>query len=320
MENKTILVTGGTGSFGKQFIKKILTLNIKKVIVYSRDELKQSKMMKKIDDSRVRYFIGNIRDVKRFTRALNGVDIVVHAAALKQVPALEYNPEEAIKTNVIGAMNIIEACSTTNVKKVIALSTDKAAQPVNLYGATKLCSDKLFIAANSYNIDTKFAVVRYGNVFGSRGSIIPVLHEASKFKVTDPAMTRFNLSLQRAVDIVINSVNVMTGGELFVPKLKSYTLADIVKAVDETKPIKIIGKRPGEKMHEKMICKDDAYHTVDCGSYYIIEPTSSYLSNVYQRPKEAKLVDPNFEYVSNVNDMHTVDELKNQYQEWKRNT
>ena len=269
IQNKTILVTGGTGSFGKKFIGTILEKHKpKKVIVYSRDELKQYEMQQSITNKSMRYFIGDIRDYSRLKRALEGVDIVIHAAALKQVPAAEYNPFEAVKTNVIGAQNIIDASMSQGVEKVIALSTDKAAAPINLYGATKLTSDKLFVAANNFKgkRDIKFSVVRYGNVMGSRGSVIPFFMKEKKegfLPITDERMTRFNITLQEGVDFVLFCLKQMWGGELFVPKIPSYRILDIAKAIAPNCDHKIVGIRPGEKLHEEMITTTDSLNTIE---------------------------------------------------------
>ena len=284
LQGKTILVTGGTGSFGKCFIKKALTEhNPEKVIVFSRDELKQWEMRKLdpvFDHDRIRYFLGDVRDKERLMRAFRDVDMVVHAAALKQVPAAEYNPTEFIKTNIHGAMNIIDACIERGVQRVIALSTDKAANPINLYGATKLCSDKLFVAGNSYVGRTgipKFAVVRYGNVLGSRGSIIPRWREmikngAEHLSVTDERMTRFWITLDDAADFVINNFRRMKGGEVFVPKIPSMRIMDLARAMDPDIEIKLMGIRPGEKLHELMIGEDDARHACEFEDYFAIAP------------------------------------------------
>jgi UDP-N-acetylglucosamine 4,6-dehydratase/5-epimerase len=282
-DNKNILVTGGTGSFGKKFISVILNkYNPNKVIVYSRDELKQFEMQndetfKKYDDV-LRYFIGDVRDLARLKRAFNGVDYVIHAAALKQVPAAEYNPFEAVKTNVYGAQNVIEASIDCGVNKVIALSTDKAAAPINLYGATKLTSDKLFVAANSYVSykKTLFSVVRYGNVLGSRGSVVPFFQNQKSsglLTITDNRMTRFNITLQQGVDFVINCFNRMWGGELFIPKIPSYNILDMAKAVSPDAEIKIVGIRPGEKVHEEMITETDSLNAIEFKDYFAILPT-----------------------------------------------
>ncbi|MDH7604310.1 MAG: UDP-N-acetylglucosamine 4,6-dehydratase (inverting) [Melioribacter sp.] len=283
MDGKTILITGGTGSFGKKFVETVLkSYNPKKIIIYSRDELKQFEMQ---NDPRfqkegvlMRYFIGDVRELDRLKRAMEGVDIVIHAAALKQVPAAEYNPFEAVKTNIIGGQNVIDACLASSVKKVIALSTDKAAAPVNLYGATKLTSDKLFIAANNYKgtHDIKFSVVRYGNVMGSRGSVIPFFLEKKKtgiLPITDERMTRFNITLQEGVDFVLFCLDKMWGGELFVPKIPSYKILDLAKAIAPECKIEIVGIRPGEKIHEEMITQADALNTIEFEKYFVILPS-----------------------------------------------
>ncbi len=281
---KSILVTGGTGSFGQKFIQTILTQypKIKRVVVFSRDELKQYEMGLKFPSSKypqIRYFIGDVRDSRRLERAIEGIDIVVHAAALKQVPAAEYNPFECIKTNIMGAQNVIEACFSTQVKKVVALSTDKAAAPINLYGATKLCSDKLFIAANNMKgkRDIKLSVVRYGNVMGSRGSVIPFFINKKKegvLPITDERMTRFNITLEEGVQLVLNTLNIMWGGEIIVPKIPSYRITDVAQAVAPDCQTKIIGIRPGEKLHEEMVTQTDALNTVELKDYFVILPSS----------------------------------------------
>jgi len=287
LNNKIILVTGGTGSFGKKFIQTVLErYDPKKIIIYSRDEFKQFEMQnsdKYVSDKvLMRYFIGDVRDLSRLKMAMDGVDIVVHSAALKQVPAAEYNPFEAVKTNVIGGQNVIEAAIFCGVKKVIALSTDKAAAPINLYGATKLTSDKLFIAANNYKgkKDIKFSVVRYGNVMGSRGSVIPLYMEKKKtgiLPITDRRMTRFNITLKEGVDFVLSCLNKMWGGELFVPKIPSYRILDVAKAIAPEAKLKITGIRPGEKLHEEMITQTDAMNTIEFDDYFTIAPNSKYL-------------------------------------------
>ncbi len=284
MDGKTIFITGGTGSFGKKFIETVLNrYNPRKIIIFSRDELKQFEMQQsprfKKEGALIRYFIGDVRDKERLIRAMTGVDIVIHAAALKQVPAAEYNPFEAVKTNVIGGQNVIDACFETGVKKVIALSTDKAAAPINLYGATKLTSDKLFVAANNYKgiHDIKFSVVRYGNVMGSRGSVIPFFMEKKKtgvLPITDERMTRFNITLQEGVDFVLNCLNVMWGGELFVPKIPSYKILDVAKAIAPDAKYETVGIRPGEKLHEEMITETDAINTIEFEDYYVILPST----------------------------------------------
>ncbi|WP_281217081.1 UDP-N-acetylglucosamine 4,6-dehydratase (inverting) [Lysinibacillus capsici] len=277
LENKTVLVTGGTGSFGKKFIKKALTLGVKKIIVFSRDELKQYEMKQDFQDERIRFFIGDVRDKDRLYRAFDGVDIVIHAAAMKHVDACEYNPFEAVKTNIHGAQNIIEAAIDRGVEKVIALSTDKACSPVNLYGATKLASDKLFVAANAYvgEKKTRFAVVRYGNVVGSRGSVVPFfkkIKDTGKLPITDERMTRFWITLDQGVQFVLDNLERMYGGEIFVPKIPSMKVTDLAKAIGPECEIEVIGIRPGEKLHEAMIMEDDARHTLEFDDYYVIQP------------------------------------------------
>lgn len=314
LNNTTILITGGTGSFGKKFTQTILTKypNVKKVIIYSRDEFKQFEMgnmpqFKPFED-KLRFFIGDVRDKERMMRAFDGVDIVIHAAALKQVPACEYNPFEAIQTNIRGAQNTIECAIDRGVNKVVALSTDKACAPINLYGATKLCSDKLFIAGNAYSgsKDTRFSVVRYGNVAGSRGSVIPyfqklVAEGATELPITDMKMTRFWLKLEQAVDMVLEAIQNMHGGELYVKKIPSMRMPDLAKAIAPNLNIKEIGIRPGEKIHEQMITKEDAPNTIEFKDFYIILPQIS-LSNVKYDYPNAKLVAPDFEYHSGNND------------------
>jgi UDP-N-acetylglucosamine 4,6-dehydratase (inverting) len=317
-DNKTILVTGGTGSFGKHFTKTILeNYKPKKLVIYSRDELKQFEMQQQFNAPCMRYFIGDIRDRDRLKRALEGVDIVVHAAALKQVPAAEYNPFECIKTNVLGAQNLIEACLDTDVKRVVALSTDKAAAPINLYGATKLCSDKLFVAANNIkgHRDICFSVVRYGNVMGSRGSVMPFFMEQRKtgvLPITDPAMTRFNISLQEGVDMVLWAIEHAWGGEVLVPKIPSYHITDVALAIDAQCEQKIIGLRPGEKIHEEMITTSDSFNTVDLGKYYAILPSGGHYSiEDYCSKTGAQAVAAGFCYNSGSNEQFlTVDDLR----------
>lgn len=282
-ENKTILITGGTGSFGSRFLSIILKKypKIKKIIIFSRDEMKQFSMAEKIElknQNKIRFFLGDIRDKERLIMALNEVDYVIHAAALKHVPIAEYNPFEFIKTNIIGSQNLIEACIQTNVKKVIALSTDKAAAPINLYGATKLCSDKLFISANNIVGKKKitFSIVRYGNVLMSRGSVIPKFINDIKLKkilgITHPEMTRFNITLDEGVNFVIKSLINSIGGEIFVPKLPSFKIMDLLKCFHKDINYKIIGIRPGEKLHEEMITISDSYNTIESKNFYVILP------------------------------------------------
>jgi UDP-N-acetylglucosamine 4,6-dehydratase (inverting) len=312
LNNKSILVTGGTGSFGKNFIKTILKKypNFKRIVIYSRDELKQfemSNMEAFKNNDRLRFFIGDVRDKKRLSMALRDIDVVVHAAALKQVPACEYNPFEAVKTNVIGAENVIEASIERGVKKVVALSTDKACSPINLYGATKLCSDKLFIAGNAYVGDgkTKFSVVRYGNVAGSRGSVIPyfqnlIKNGAKEIPITDEKMTRFWLKLEEAVEMVFSAIDMMKGGELFVKKIPSIKITDLAKAIAPNLPIKNVGIRPGEKIHEMMITKEDARSTIELDDFYIIKPQLSWWDEQYKYDGEKPIVG-DFEYHSGNN-------------------
>ncbi len=286
LDNKSVLVTGGTGSFGTAFIRRILeTTRVRRVVVFSRDELKQFDM-EQADwltpfRHRVRFFIGDVRDADRLKTACEGVDVIIHAAALKQVPAAEYNPFEAIKTNVIGAQNVIEAARANNVHRVVALSTDKAAAPINLYGATKLCSDKLFVAANNYigKRDLRFSVVRYGNVMGSRGSVIPFFRGKAKegmLPITDTAMTRFSITLEAGVDFVLECLKRTWGGEIFIPKIPSYRITDVAEAVAPGVPTKNVGIRPGEKLHEEMITTTDALNTVEFSSYFVILPSTPF--------------------------------------------
>jgi len=278
-----MLITGGTGSFGRRFVKAILARypQIHRIVVFSRDELKQYEMAQDFPTNaypQIRYFIGDVRDAERLKRAMEGVDIVIHAAALKQVPVAEYNPFECIKTNVLGAQNVIESCYDTGVKKVVALSTDKAAAPINLYGATKLCSDKLFVAANHMRgkRDLKFSVVRYGNVMGSRGSVIPFFLKKRRegvLPITDERMTRFNITLDEGVCLVLRALDIMWGGEIFVPKIPSYRIADLAEAIDGNCRTEIIGIRPGEKLHEEMITETDAFNTIEFDDYFVILPS-----------------------------------------------
>ena len=277
LNGKVILVTGGTGSFGQKFVQKILSYDVQKVIVFSRDELKQYEMAQAFDDPRLRFFIGDVRDKDRLYRAFDGVDVVVHAAAMKQVPACEYNPFEAVKTNIYGAQNIIEAAIDRHVKRVIALSTDKAAAPINLYGATKLASDKLFVAGNSYVgiKETRFSVVRYGNVVGSQGSVVPFfkkIRHTGVLPITDKRMTRFWITLDQGVQFVIDNIKRMRGGEIFVPKIPSMRVVDLAQAIAPECRLEVVGIRPGEKLHETMITIDDARRTVEYDTYYVIQP------------------------------------------------
>lgn len=320
--DKAILITGGTGSFGKAFVGRVLERHpdVRRLVVYSRDELKQFEMQQTYPPSRyrgLRYFLGDIRDEARLQRALEGIDIVVHAAALKQVPAAEYNPFECIKTNVLGAQNLIEACLNNGVKRVVALSTDKAAAPVNLYGATKLCSDKLFIAANNItgDRDLRFSVVRYGNVMGSRGSVIPFFLEQRRngtLPITDPRMTRFNISLQEGVDMVLWAIEHALGGEVFVPKIPSYRITDVATAVAPECRQEVIGIRPGEKIHEEMITASDSLNTVDLGRYYAILPAGGAVTlQQYCAQRGGQPVPSGFSYDSGTNpDFLSIEQLR----------
>lgn len=317
-----ILITGGTGSFGKAFVKTILSLfpKIERLVIFSRDELKQFEMAQEFSPDKypgLRYFIGDVRDRNRLRRALSGVDTVVHAAALKQVPAAEYNPMEFIHTNILGAENIIEGCIDCGVKRVVALSTDKAAAPINLYGATKLCSDKLFVAANNYSghNDLRYSVVRYGNVMGSRGSVIPFFLSRAKtgvLPITDPAMTRFNISLQEGVDMVLWTLEHALGGEIFVPKIPSYRITDVAEAIGPSCKKEIVGIRPGEKVHEEMITSSDSFNTIDLGQYYAILSTSGKLTlESYASQRPAKPVPTGFAYNSGSNPAFlTVEQIR----------
>ena len=319
---KTVLITGGTGSFGKKFIEILLKKYApKKVIVYSRDELKQFEMQQKFNQPCMRYFIGDVRDEARLLHAMEGVDYVVHAAALKQVPAAEYNPMECIKTNVGGAQNVINAALYAKVKKVIALSTDKAANPVNLYGATKLCSDKLFTAANNFvgAKETRFSVVRYGNVVGSRGSVVPFFRRlaaegAKELPITDPRMTRFWLRLEDGVDFVLKSFARMQGGEIFIPKIPSMRITDLAEAIAPGMPTKVIGIRPGEKLHEVMCPSDLYYDTLEFDDHFVIMPSTQGGAVDYAKNAIGEIgrsVPDGFDYNSG-NNPHflTVDELR----------
>ena len=314
LDGKVILVTGGTGSFGRRFVETVLTrANPRKLIVYSRDELKQSEMVADLAErfepqkmACLRFFLGDVRDRERLILATRGVDLIIHAAALKQVPAAEYNPSECIHTNVLGAENVVWACLTNRVKQVIALSTDKACNPINLYGATKLASDKTFVAANnlSGDIGTRFSVVRYGNVVGSRGSVAPLFQRliakgAAELPITDTRMTRFWITLNEGVDFVLSSLGMMTGGEIFVPKIPSMKMTDLAAAMAPGLAIKVVGIRPGEKLHEMMISADDARTSLDLGDRYAIEP--AFVEYTRGGLKGAPLAD-GFSYASDTND------------------
>jgi UDP-N-acetylglucosamine 4,6-dehydratase len=328
LEGKSILVTGGTGSFGKKFVEMVTARypKLKRLVVYSRDELKQFEMQQhypKSEYPNLRFFIGDIRDGDRFHRACEGIDIIVHAAALKQVPTAEYNPFECIKTNVLGAQNVIEAALDCGIQKVVALSTDKAAAPINLYGATKLCSDKLFIAANRFkgHRDLNFSVVRYGNVMGSRGSVIPFFmkkRDSGVLPITDPRMTRFNISLEEGVNLVFFALENAWGGEIFVPKIPSYRITDVATAIAPNCRQEVIGIRPGEKIHEEMITEADSYTTVDIGEYYAILPQQPIWSlEEYTKAFQAKAVEPGFQYNSGTNeDWLTVEQIRELVREY----
>ncbi|HPI91487.1 MAG TPA: UDP-N-acetylglucosamine 4,6-dehydratase (inverting) [Deltaproteobacteria bacterium] len=319
LNDKNILITGGTGSFGKKCTEHILGhYKPRRLIIYSRDELKQFEMSQVFSHEEypcMRYFIGDVRDKERLYRAFHNVDIVIHAAALKQVPAAEYNPFEAIKTNILGAQNIIDIAIEQGVKKVIALSTDKAANPINLYGATKLCSDKLFISGNSYvgRDDTIFSVVRYGNVAGSRGSVIPFFmkeKEKGVLPVTDPRMTRFWITLDQGIDFVLKCLDIMVGGELFVPKIPSMNMMDLAQAICPECEKKIIGIRPGEKLHEVMVPRDEARNTIEFDDYYVIKPDFKYFKRRFNA-EGGNHVPDDFEYNSGTNPwMLTIEEMK----------
>jgi UDP-N-acetylglucosamine 4,6-dehydratase (inverting) len=312
LNDRSILITGGTGSLGKALVRTLLDRypDIRRLVVFSRDELKQFEMAQTFrprDFPSLRYFLGDVRDRDRLRRGMEGIDTVIHAAALKQVPAAEYNPFECIQTNVLGAQNVIEACLDTDVRRVVALSTDKAAAPINLYGATKLCSDKLFTAANNIRgkRDLRFSVVRYGNVMGSRGSVIPFFlgrRATGILPITDPAMTRFNICLQEGVDMVLWALENAHGGEIFVPRLPSYRIGDLAEAIGPQCEHRVIGIRAGEKIHEEMITSSDSSNTVDLGRYFAILPAlANFPPGTYDGGSEAKPVAPGFSYNSGTN-------------------
>ena len=324
LNNKSILITGGTGSFGKKFVEKILGdyPNVKRLVIYSRDELKQFEMRQKWSEQnypQIRYFIGDIRDGERLKQACEGIDVIIHAAAIKQVDTAEYNPTECIKTNIDGAQNVINAALSTNVKDVVALSTDKACAPINLYGATKLASDKLFTAANNIkgSRDIRFSVVRYGNVMGSRGSVIPFFINKAQngeiLPITHEEMTRFNISLEDGVKMVMFAIENALGGEIFVPKIPSYKIYDIAKAIAPNAKTKVVGIRPGEKLHEEMITETDALNTIEFGNYYAILPSVSFnhKKEDFVVHHNAKYVETGFKYNSGTNtDWETVEGLR----------
>ena len=320
--SSSVLVTGGTGSFGRSFVKSLLAAypDIKRIVIFSRDELKQWQMQQDFPPDlypNLRFFLGDVRDSDRLISAFSNIDIVVHAAALKQVPAAEYNPTEFIKTNVVGAENVVKASLATNVKCVIALSTDKAAAPVNLYGATKLCSDKLFVAANNIagGRDLRFSVIRYGNVMGSRGSVIPFFLEQAKMRnlpITHPEMTRFNITLQEGIDMVLWSISNALGGEIFVPKIPSYRILDVAEAIGPSCDKTVVGVRPGEKIHEEMITASDSFTTIDLGAYYAILPSDGRVQDRYQEEGISSVAVPSgFAYNSGSNpDFLSVEQLR----------
>lgn len=322
VEGKSILVTGGTGSFGRAFTKEVFFRYpaLKRLVIFSRDEFKQFEMAQVVPEhlrGRVRFFLGDVRDKDRLRRALEGIDIVVHAAALKQVPAAEYDPFEFIKTNVLGAQNLVESCLDQGVSRVVALSTDKAAAPINLYGATKLCSDKLFVAANNIRgaRDLRFSVVRYGNVFGSRGSVVPYFLSRAKtgvIPITDPSMTRFSITLSEGVSAVFFAIETALGGETFIPKIPSYRVLDLADAISATCRKIIIGIRPGEKLHEEMITKHDSLNTIDIGNYFVLLPSANNeLASYYLSRGNASRVAAEFSYSSGDNCRFlTISELR----------
>ncbi|WP_375580230.1 UDP-N-acetylglucosamine 4,6-dehydratase (inverting) [Marivirga tractuosa] len=322
LKNKAVLITGGTGSLGKALTKHIFEnhSSVKRVVIFSRDEQKQFQMAQEYphkDYPQIRFFIGDVRDGERLRRAMQGIDYVIHAAAMKHVPIAEYNPDECIKTNVNGAQNVIDACFATKVERVVALSTDKACAPINLYGATKLTSDKLFIAANNIKGDNpiKFSVVRYGNVMGSNGSVIPFFLNKRKegvLPITDPDMTRFNISLQGGVDMVMHALEHAWGGELFVPKIPSYKITDVAEAIGPECEKPEVGIRPGEKVHEEMITSSDSYYTYDLGKYYTILPaTHKWKLEDYIKQFNAKKVKKGFQYNSGENEeWETIESLR----------
>ncbi len=317
-----ILITGGTGSFGKAFLKAVLRdyPETERIVIYSRDELKQSELQRIYPEDKypnLRFFIGDVRDRYRLKVALNNIDTVIHAAALKQVPAAEYNPIEFIKTNVLGAENLVQACLESDVQKVVALSTDKAAAPINLYGATKLCSDKLFIAANNIKGDKniRFSVVRYGNVMGSRGSVIPFFMEKAKegvLPITDTSMTRFNIALEESINMVLWALENSAGSEIIIPKIPSYKIIDLAEAIGPNCQKKVIGLRPGEKIHEEMVTRADSFNTYDIGNYYLIFPGDKHLDKDYEKKGiKSKAVEKGFSYDSGTNSKFlSVEELR----------
>ncbi|MBR3304103.1 MAG: UDP-N-acetylglucosamine 4,6-dehydratase (inverting) [Bacteroidales bacterium] len=330
LNNKSVLITGGTGSFGNKFVETILRdyPKVKKIVIFSRGELKQYNMKQRYPEKEfpmMRYLIGDVRDGARLKRACDGIDVIIHAAAIKQVDTAEYNPQECIKTNVDGAINVINAALECGVKDVVALSTDKACAPINLYGATKLTSDKLFTAANNIkgSRDIRFSVVRYGNVMGSRGSVIPLFIKlrdsgAKELPITDMRMTRFNISLQEGVDLVMWALGHHLGGEIFIPKIPSYKITDVAKAIAPNLPMKEIGIRPGEKLHEEMITTTDSLNTIDLGNYYAILPSVAFnhTTEDYLKHHNAKFVEQGFYFASDNNqDWDTVETLREKFKQ-----
>jgi UDP-N-acetylglucosamine 4,6-dehydratase len=330
-DNKTILITGGTGSFGRKYVDVLLEkYSPRKIIIFSRDELKQFQMQETHDSKVMRYFIGDVRDYERLNQVMDSVDFVIHAAALKQVPAAEYNPMECIKTNIHGAENVIKACINNNVEKVIALSTDKAANPINLYGATKLASDKLFVAANNMASGRKsrFSVVRYGNVVGSRGSVVPffkkIIEDGGKsLPITHPEMTRFWITLRQGVEFVLENFDRMHGGEIFVPKIPSIKITDLAKALSPKLSQEIVGIRPGEKLHEIMCPSDDSHLTIEFSNHYVIKPSIRFLDEndflIDRKKEEGKLVEQGFEYNSGTNKHFLNQDEILKYDSWSKN-
>lgn len=328
LNHKNILITGGTGSLGKKLTKRLLSSwpQINRLVIFSRDEQKQFVMAQEFSNDDypcMRYFLGDVRDKERLIRAMEGIDVVIHTAAMKHVHLAEYNPDEAVKTNVIGAQNVIDSCLINNVQSVVALSTDKACAPINLYGATKLASDKLFVAANNIkgNRDIVFSVVRYGNVMGSNGSVIPFFQKKSKegiLPITDEGMTRFNISLDGGVDMVFHAIEHSMGGEIFVPKIPSYRILDVAKAVAPDSQIELIGIRPGEKLHEEMITASDSFNSWDLGAYYVILPPKTVFDlNEFVEKFQAIKVPVGFQYNSGTNqDWETIETLKEKIQKY----
>lgn len=314
--NKTILLTGGTGSFGNAFVSRILDTHENVTIrIYSRDELKQSEMQAKYNDARLRYLLGDVRDAKRLLRAAQGADYIVHAAAMKQVPAAEYNPFEAVQTNIIGAQNIVDAAIDAGVKQVVALSTDKAVNPVNLYGATKLCAEKIIVQGNAYaaSRETRLACVRYGNVVGSRGSVVPLFRrqiDEGKLTITDERMTRFWITLPQSVDLVLHAFDHMRGGEIFIPKIPSMKVTELAKAMAPGLPVEFIGIRPGEKLHEALLTVDEARHAIDAGAVYVVLPEHPWW-DAKQTDAHHETLQDGFMYTSDINDWWLgADELR----------